>query len=137
MDLHMNKLYKGILLTLLLMGMSILATAQVNQSYSQYYLSPYLINPGALGAERVLGIDLNYQKSFINIPEAPESFMLLAQSPIGENLAIGITAFANREGISENVGGMASVSYSLKFSKDEANPHFLNFEYLNYYSFLI
>jgi type IX secretion system PorP/SprF family membrane protein len=127
MDLHMNKLYKGILLTLLLMGIPIFGMAQVNQSYSQYYLTPYLINPGALGAERVLGIDLNYQKSFISIPEAPESFMLLAQSPIGENLAVGITAFASREGVSENVGGMLSVSYSLRFSKDEAKPHFLNF----------
>jgi len=118
---------KKIYLLVLVIGLSFhYSKGQLITNNNQYYLSPYLVNPGALASNNVIELDLNYRKQFLSIKGAPETFRFQAQMPFLNNFAAGLTALGGRLDIYESYGAMLSLSYKQHFSKERNSVHYLS-----------
>lgn len=118
---------KKIYLLVLIISLSFhYSKGQLITDNNQYYLSPYLVNPGALASNNVIELDLNYRKQFLTIQGAPETFRFQAQLPFLSNFAVGLTALGGRLDIYESYGAMLSFSYKQHFSRQKDNVHFIS-----------
>ncbi|WP_375562749.1 PorP/SprF family type IX secretion system membrane protein [Bernardetia sp. OM2101] len=98
-----------------------------NSLYSGNYLWNWAtVNPAALGVENALDIKMNYRKQWSGIEGAPNSFLVLAQSPLFQKAtevlsptyhATGVEAYYNEAGLWSETGIYARYAYHLTLSQ--------------------
>ncbi len=100
--------------------------AQNSLSSGNYIWNYATINPAALGSENALDIKMNYRKQWSGIKGSPNSFSLLAQSPLSQKQtqvlsptyhAIGLEAYHNEAGLWSETGIYARYAYHLTLSQ--------------------
>jgi type IX secretion system PorP/SprF family membrane protein len=67
--------------------------SQEGSIYENYYLTPFIINPAATGAEYYPVVELSVKKQWVNFPDAPTTFLLAG------NYKIGLFDFYNPKGL--------------------------------------
>jgi type IX secretion system PorP/SprF family membrane protein len=66
--------------------------------YTQAYVSPHLINPGAYGHDGNQQVQLNYRNNWAGIDGAPKSLTLAYNGSVGNRLSVGAIVMSDRFG---------------------------------------
>ena len=77
----------------LLLGLSLLvslsAFAQNEAILTQYTVQPFLLNPAMAGFDKLHQVRLNYRSSWTGFPDAPNTYAVNYNGPIGKTFGIG------------------------------------------------
>lgn len=107
------------LLPLVLLAISLQATAQQDPIYSQYMLNPLVINPAYAGLSNNLNITGSYRIQWIGVEGQPNTFNLNGSSSLLQNKAgIGFTFSHDQIGNTKNTEVNASFAYKLELGHD-------------------
>ena len=130
---------KIILLTIILF--TTLVKAQQDAQYTQYMYNMSVINPAYAGSFGALSINMMGRSQWVGIPGAPRTLTLSINSPVGENVGLGLSVIADEIGPSQEQNLYGDFSYTLKVGEKanlalglKAGFTFLNFNNLNYQS---
>ncbi len=81
--------------------------------YTQYFLSPYLLNPGATGQKEYSQVLANYRNAWTSFPGSPKTVTVGYEGPIGNRIGIGLIGVSDSyAAFSTNKGGL-SLSYTI------------------------
>lgn len=86
--------------------------------YSQHFIHPVLVNPGATGIQDHQMLILNYRNSWATFEGAPKTITLNFNGPIGNRLGFGAQLFRDTYGALETSKGMLSISYTIDSEKN-------------------
>jgi type IX secretion system PorP/SprF family membrane protein len=82
--------------------------------YTQSYLNPHLINPGAFGHTNEQQVQLNYRNNWAGIEGAPKSFTLSYNGPVGNRLSAGVIVLSDRAGAFNTSKLAAGLNYRIE-----------------------
>jgi type IX secretion system PorP/SprF family membrane protein len=80
----MSEQKKYIFFFILLLTASLNLFSQEASIYENYYLSPFIINSGATGAEYYPMAEFSVKKQWLSFPDAPTTFLLAASYRVGK-----------------------------------------------------
>ena len=103
----MKKIY--FLLISLFCSLSILQ-AQDQAIFTQYHISPILINPAVAGFTEYHELQLNVRNQWTGFPGAPLTYAGMYNGPIGKTLGLGAGL------LSENVASMTRLRFQLNYA---------------------
>ncbi len=112
--------------TLLVSGKS-----QQRYIFSQYFLNPSLINPGAAGFEKGQGIFLNYRNTWAGYKGSPKSYSLSYDGKITDRIGLGAFVMSDTYGALQTQKGLLSYAYNIKGDKYDIGVGFTT-EYISY-----
>lgn len=96
------------------MQVSILcASAQDQVNFSQFFLSPYLINPSYAGIDGKPLVSFTYRKQWATVEGGPTIANLNFHAPISKRLSTGFSATTDQRGILTNSSLLVSFSYNI------------------------
>jgi type IX secretion system PorP/SprF family membrane protein len=133
MKCNLNYL-QGILLCLLISGLLVFiqipAAGQEASVFSNYYLSPFIVNPAFTGSSYYPQAVLSTRKQWVGIPDSPGTILLSGNYRIGtydfydpkgfvnkgtlklkDRIGLGVALYRDKNGPSENTGGIFSYAY--------------------------
>ncbi len=87
--------------------------------YSQSFIHPVLVNPGATGIQDHQQLILNYRNTWATFEGAPKTITLNFNGPIGNRLGFGAQLFRDSYGALETSKGMLSISYTIDSEKNK------------------
>ena len=90
--------------------------AQETGVFSQYYLNPVLLNPGATGFEAQHEFILNYRNTWAGFDGSPRTFAFQYHGPVGDRMGLGGRLYSDTHGKHRSFIG--SVNYAYKFQAD-------------------
>lgn len=82
--------------------------------YSQHYLNPILINPGAAGFYDHQELLFNYRNTWAGFTDSPRTLTFSYNGPIGNRLGIGALIFSDRFASFETTKSQLSLSYGIE-----------------------
>ncbi len=82
--------------------------------YSQAFLHPVLVNPGATAADGEQNLLINYRSSWATFPGSPKAVTLSYDGLIADKLGIGILVLQDNFGSLQTSKGQLSFSYLVK-----------------------
>jgi len=82
--------------------------------YSQYYLYPTLINPGAIGAEDYQEVMVNYRNTWSTFDGAPKTFTVGYNGQLGNKLGFGAQVMSDSYGSLKTNKGQIGFSYTIE-----------------------
>jgi type IX secretion system PorP/SprF family membrane protein len=77
-------LYKGLFISLFILGMSWAVKAQQRPQYTLYFQNNYVLNPAITGIEDYTDAKLSYRKQWVGINGSPVTGYLSVQGPLGD-----------------------------------------------------
>ncbi|HLN21771.1 MAG TPA: type IX secretion system membrane protein PorP/SprF [Bacteroidales bacterium] len=90
-------------------------SAQIAPVPDQYVLNPVLINPAATGLRESLSIAGLFRRQWAGIKGAPETIMLIADSPVFDgNTGLGFSIMRDKIGVTRETSVSGSYSYTTK-----------------------
>ncbi|RMF29407.1 MAG: type IX secretion system membrane protein PorP/SprF [Bacteroidetes bacterium] len=78
--------------------------------YMHYHLSPILVNPSVAGFSGNHQIQMNIRSQWTTFPNAPKTYSLNYDGPLGRVLGIGVGL------LSEDIGGMNRLRFQLNYA---------------------
>lgn len=87
--------------------------------YSQAYIHPILINPGATAHHQGQNLLINYRNTWSTFNGAPKTITLSYDGLLGKNLGIGVMAFQDNYGNLRTTKGQLSFAYIIKGSTNQ------------------
>ena len=114
----MKKLCKHTIVLMALLG-SCFSFAQQDPQFTQYMYNTMSVNPAYTGSRGHLTILGLHRSQWVGISGAPESQVLAFDSPIGNNVGLGIVLMNDRLGPSNETFFDANFSYTLRL--DDSN----------------
>ena len=109
----MKKLF---LCFLFLLTMTDYIGAQQRPVYSQYMFNALAINPAFAGSQDQLSATAIYRNQWVNLPGAPETYTLSANTPFaGKKIGVGFVLTNDKISIHEDIGLYLSYAYRIKF----------------------
>lgn len=111
----------GLLTLLCFVGLSIFAQERYideRYSYTQHYLYPVLVNPGATGVgdSEIL---FNYKNKWSTFPGSPKTLTLSYNGEIGNRLGFGGLLLTDSNGALETTKGQVSFSYTINSENND------------------
>lgn len=82
--------------------------------YSQHFITPVLVNPGATGINDYQELILNYRNTWASFDGAPKTITLNFNGPVGNRLGFGAQLFRDTYGALETSKGMIALSYTIE-----------------------
>ena len=82
--------------------------------YSQHFINPVLVNPGATGINDYQELILNYRNTWASFDGAPKTITLNFNGPVGNRLGFGAQLFRDTYGALETSKGMIALSYTIE-----------------------
>lgn len=82
--------------------------------YSQAYINPVLINPGAAGFQDYQEIIFNYRNTWATFPGSPKTMTFNYNGPLGNRLGLGAQILTDRFAAFETLKGALTLSYSIE-----------------------
>jgi type IX secretion system PorP/SprF family membrane protein len=82
--------------------------------YTQAYLNPHLINPGAFGHDGNQQVQLNYRNNWTGIEDAPKTFTLSYNGVVGNRLSAGVIVMSDRFGAYNTSKLAAGLNYRIE-----------------------
>ncbi len=117
----MKNIFIGILLVMLaasaLNGQSRLFGER--SAFTQYYLTPFIMHPGATGQNdysQVVGI---YRNSWASFPGSPKTFAFGYEGPIGNRIGLGLLGMSDSYAAFNTSKGLLSLSYTITSEKNK------------------
>ncbi|GAA5038904.1 hypothetical protein GCM10011506_37330 [Marivirga lumbricoides] len=107
---------KRVFFTLLLCVTFVMAKAQLFPVPSQYFTSPYTINPAYAGLEGYTYIQLIHKQQWLGIEGAPALSNVGMQFPVSRKFNVGGNFFYDQNGLIKSMSGMLSANYVIPFS---------------------
>lgn len=104
---------------LLVLGISLSASAQQLPFGSMYYANMLSLNPAYTGFNPETEIYLSHRSQFVGFQNSPQTNFLSATGNMSEKVGIGLTAYADNTALFRKSSIMANYAYSLKFSDDQ------------------
>ena len=95
------------------LGIGISLNAQDQSIYSQYFLNPVLINPGATGYEDQHELFLNYRNQWSDIDGAPRNYTASYNGRLFDNVGLGVMANAETFGPTNRYRALLSYAYQI------------------------
>lgn len=89
------------------------ASAQDQVNFSQFFLSPYLINPSYAGIDGKPLVGFTYRKQWAAVEGGPTIANLNFHTPIGKRLSTGFSATNDQRGVLNNSSLLISFSYNV------------------------
>lgn len=125
----MNKI---IAVLVLVFGFALSVEAQEQRHvYTQHFINPVLINPGATGFGGNHGIIINYNNKWAGFAGGPRSLTLSYDGPVANRLSMGAMVF--QDGIASLETLKGQLSYAYKIPADNYEVSFgLTTEYAQY-----
>ena len=106
------------LLILILLG-TFSSKAQQDPQYTQYMYNTQVVNPAYAGNREVLSFGLLYRTQWVNFGDgAPNTGTFTVNSPVGDNMGLGLSVVNDRIGPSVETNFNIDYSYSINTSED-------------------
>ncbi|MAP80626.1 MAG: hypothetical protein CL526_06010 [Aequorivita sp.] len=106
------------LLILILLG-TFSSKAQQDPQYTQYMYNTQVVNPAYAGNREVLSFGLLYRTQWVNFGDgAPNTGTFTVNSPIRENMGLGLSVVNDRIGPAIETNFNIDYSYSIQTSED-------------------
>lgn len=99
--------------------------------FTQHFISPVVINPGATGFYDQHGLLLNYENKWSGFQGGPRSLTLSYDGPVANRLSMGALIFRDQVASLETVKGQLSYAYKIPADTYEVSVG-LTTEYLQY-----
>jgi type IX secretion system PorP/SprF family membrane protein len=94
------------------------STAQDQVNFTQFFLSPYLINPSYAGIDGKPLLSFTYRKQWATIEGGPTIANFNIHAPLGKRLAGGFSATNDQRGVLNNSSLLISVSYNIQIQSN-------------------
>ena len=91
-----------------------LGKAQSRHIYTQYFVNPVLINPGATGYNGGQNLLLNYRNTWATFPGSPKTFSFSYDGMVTEKVGLGAFVMSDTYGSLQTTKGQLSYSYNLR-----------------------
>lgn len=113
-------------------GVALTSNAQEQRHvYTQHFINPVLVNPGATGFSGTHGIIVNYNNKWAGFGAGPRSLTLSYDGPVANRLSMGAMVF--QDGIASLETLKGQLSYAYKIPADNYEVSFgLTTEYAQY-----
>lgn len=110
----MKKLY--ILFALVILAVGVNAQSRLigeRSVYTQYFLSPYLLNPGATGQSEYSQVIGNYRNAWASFPGSPKTVTVGYEGPIGNRIGLGLVGVTDSYAALSTSKAALSLSYTI------------------------
>lgn len=87
--------------------------------YTQYFLTPYLLHPGATGQNEYGEVIANYRNAWASFPGAPKTVTFGYQGPIGNRIGLGLIGVSDSYAAFATTKGGLSLSYTVESPKNK------------------
>lgn len=87
--------------------------------YTQHFLYPVLVNPGAIGIDDEQTLLLNYRNSFASFENSPKTITLNYNGNVGNRLGFGAQLFRDSYGYLETSKGSLGLSYTIESASNK------------------
>ncbi len=105
----------GIALSVLfLLTCTPLLKGQHQARFTQYYLKPILVNPGATGFENEHDLMVNYRNRWAGFDDAPRNYLFSYNGRITDNVGLGAMISSHNIGVDRRLRAQLSYSYKIK-----------------------
>ena len=88
-------------------------SAQQDPQYTQYMYNMNVINPAYAGISEGLSIGALYRSQWVGLDGGPETFTFNIHSPVGKQLALGLSVISDKIGPVEETNAYVDVSYTI------------------------
>ena len=88
-------------------------SAQQDPQYTQYMYNMNVINPAYAGISEGLSIGTLFRSQWVGLDGGPETFTFNIHSPVGKQLALGLSVISDKIGPAEETNAYADVSYTI------------------------
>ena len=104
---------KKLILILFVLVIAQEITAQQDPQYTQYMYNMNVINPAYAGISEGLAIGALYRTQWVGLDGGPETFTFNIHSPVGKQLALGLSVISDKIGPVEETNAYVDVSYTI------------------------
>ena len=87
--------------------------AQQDPQYTQYMYNMNVINPAYAGISEGLSVGALYRSQWVGLDGGPETFTFNIHSPVGNQLALGLSVISDKIGPVEETNAYVDVSYTI------------------------
>ena len=88
-------------------------SAQQDPQYTQYMYNMNIINPAYAGISEGLSVGALYRSQWVGLDGGPETFTFNIHSPVGKQLALGLSVISDKIGPVEETNAYVDVSYTI------------------------
>lgn len=106
--------------------------AQHRYIYTQYFINPVLINPGAAGLKKGQNLFLNYRNTWSSHNGSPKTFSLSYDGLVTDKVGLGALIMSDTYGALQTLKGQLSYSYNVKGKDYDFGLGFTT-EYIDYH----
>ena len=124
----MKKIFLAIVF---IFGFAYIGMAQHRYIYTQYFINPVLINPGATGSSSEQNLFLNFRNTWASHPGSPKTFSLSYDGMVSDKVGLGAFVMSDTYGELQTLKVQLSYSYKIKGDDYDFGLGFTT-EYLNY-----
>ena len=124
---------KKILLSIVfILAFTLMGSAQHRYIYTQYFINPVMINPGATGSSGGQNLFLNYRNNWANHEGSPKTFSFSYDGLVTDKVGLGAFLMSDTYGALQTIKGQLSYSYNIKGENYDFGVGFTT-EYINYH----
>jgi type IX secretion system PorP/SprF family membrane protein len=87
--------------------------AQQDPQYTQYMYNMNVLNPAYAGISEGLSVGALYRSQWVGLDGGPETFTFNIHSPVGNQLALGLSVISDKIGPVEETNAYVDVSYTI------------------------
>ncbi len=114
-DLSMAKVLFTLIFVVIVMSVNAQTRLIGERSvYTQYYLSPYLLNPGATGQKDYGQVMAYYRNAWSSFPGSPKTVTIGYEGAIGNRIGLGLLGLTDSFGALSTSKGALSLSYTIE-----------------------
>ena len=88
-------------------------SAQQDPQYTQYMYNMNIINPAYAGISEGLSIGALYRSQWVGLDGGPETYTFNIHSPVGKQLAMGLSVISDQIGPVQETNAYVDVSYTI------------------------
>ena len=88
-------------------------SAQQDPQYTQYMYNMNIINPAYAGISEGLSIGALYRSQWVGLDGGPETYTFNIHSPVGKQLALGLSVISDQIGPVQETNAYIDVSYTI------------------------
>ncbi len=93
-------------------------SAQQDPQYTQYMYNMNIINPAYAGISEGLSVGALYRSQWVGLDGGPETFTFNIHSPVGKQLALGLSVISDKIGPVEENNAYVDASYTISLGME-------------------
>jgi type IX secretion system PorP/SprF family membrane protein len=122
---------KIVFATIIVMGFLVSGQAQERYIFSQHFVNPILINPGATGFDEAHSFLFNYRNKWASFPGAPRTYAFSYDGVVADKVGLGGFVMQDQFGALQSLKAQLSYAYHLMGDNYKVGLGFTT-EYIQY-----